>query len=74
MTNKATDLPGNSDTAKYFEMDGMPILVRSPNHVPEHIENNVWTPFFDTWKFLHEADPITKEEFNTLVDSVFGVK
>ncbi len=41
-----------------------------------HPERNVifvgdeWEPYWDTWKFDHEADPITENEFRELVAAI----
>ncbi len=61
--------PGN----QHFEMDGVPVRVQSPAHIPELVRDGKWEPFHNTWKFLHDADPIEKADFDKLVTHHGGV-
>ncbi len=52
----------------YFLMDnGIPVRRLSEDRWPEILRNGEWEPYRDLWKFTHEADPVSKEEFNAAV-------
>lgn len=48
---------------QHFLLDGAPVRMPSPETIPQILTNGIWQPFRDTFRFVHEAVPVSPEEF-----------
>lgn len=54
---------------KYFLLeDYIPMRQMSANEVPEILRSNgKWDRYYDTWRFWHNANAVSREEFDAAV-------
>jgi hypothetical protein len=60
--------PGLSIPA-YFDLNDLPVVVRDGTSLPQVLKNGRWETLYEPGpvKLFHEAERITKEEFDQLV-------
>lgn len=53
--------------AKFFSFQGIPAIIRKPAMVPEVWVGGEWAPYYNTEKFVHEADSMGVQDWIALI-------
>jgi len=58
-----TTVPTDKSSYYLFGADSLPARIRTPQCVPEVLRNGQWKPFYDSWKWMHEAQEVDESEW-----------
>lgn len=56
--------------ATYYDLEGVPVRRKNPNAVPEITNGGPWRPYVDPGRLAHASRTITRDEFESLCESV----